>query len=383
MWKLKKKLNLKQNDAPTAKVDSSGNLITNYNALKKLYEQTYKQRLSYKQPLPGYEQITYLKDYLFQRRCELSFQQKSDNWNENQLYKVCKNLKNGKARDEHGMIFELFKPQFAGKDLIASLLIMFNQMKKSLFIPDFMKTMSITSFWKNRGQKSDLANDRGVFNLGKVRSVLDKLIYQDIYPIIDKELSQSNIGARKERNIRDHLFVIYSVMNEVKYEMKDDLEIISIDIVKCYDELSYSETHNDLYDVGIKNDIFSLIAKLDEDCDIRVKTPVGPSSRFRLQKIILQGSVLGPIKCSIQLDTLGRDCLKDASDQNTVYLYKGSVEIPPLAMMDDVLTVSRCGVKTLEINAAINSKIESKKLRMNQQKCYKMHVKIRGSSVEN
>ena len=342
MWKLKKKLNLKQNDVLTAKLDSKGNLITSYAALKGLYKETYMNRLTSKPPLQGYEQITCLKDYLFNLRRRLSAKQKSVPWNENQLYKVCKTLKNGKARDQHGMIFELFKPQFAGNDLLASLLIMFNEMKSNLFVPDFMKTMSITRFYKKRGNKADLSNDRGVFNLVKVRSVLDKLIYQDIYPDIDQAMSQSNIGARRGRNIWDHLFVIYSIINEVKSDKKEDLEIQSIDIVKCYDELNYSETHNDLFDVGVNDDKFNLITKLDEECHITVKTPVGPSEQFKLNEIILQGSVLGPIKCSVQLDTLGRDTLSDSSEQCTVFKYKDSVEVPPLALMDDNLAVNTC-----------------------------------------
>ena len=281
------------------------------------------------------------------------------------------------------MIFELFKPQNAGGDLLASLLIMFNEMKSNMFVPDFMKIMSITSFYKNRGNKDDLSNDRGVFNLVKVRSLLDKMIYNDIYPDIDKKLSQSNIGARRGRNIRDHLFVIYSIINEIKTERKEDLEIQSIDIVKCYDELNYSETHNDLYDAGVKDDKFNLISKLDDECFIRVKTPVGPSEQFKMNELILQRSVLGPIKCSVQLDTLGRDSLSDTSEQSTVFKYKDSVEVPPLALMDDVLAVSTCGIKAVEMNASINSKIEGKKLRLNHLKCHKMHIKSKGSKIEN
>ena len=100
-----------------------------------------------------------------------------------------------------------------------------------------MKKMSITSFHKNKGSKNDLSNDRGVFNLVKVRSLLDKLIYNDIYPVVDAALSQSNIGGRRGRNIRDHLFVLNSITNEVKSSKSDDIDIISIDIQKCFDEL--------------------------------------------------------------------------------------------------------------------------------------------------
>ena len=67
--------------------------------------------------------------------------------------------------------------------------------------------------YKNKGIKSDFSNQRGVFNVSKVRSILDKVLYDDVYQTIDDELSYSNIGGRKGRNIRDHLFVIYAVIN--------------------------------------------------------------------------------------------------------------------------------------------------------------------------
>ena len=43
-------------------------------------------------------------------------------------------------------------------------------------------------------------------------------------------------------------------------------------------------------------------------------------------------------------------------------------------MIDDILTVNKCGVPALEMNAILNSKVESKKLRMNKGKCYRIHI---------
>ena len=83
--------------------------------------------------------------------------------------------------------------------------------------------------------------------------------------------------------------------------------------------MDYVETHNDLYDAGVQNDLFTLIAALDEKCSVRVKTPCGPTERFNLEKLVLQGSVFGPIKCSVQIDTLGRESLIQNSG---LYLYK-------------------------------------------------------------
>ena len=49
---------------------------------------------------------------------------------------------------------------------------MFNGMKKELRIPEFLEEMSISSFYKSKGARSKLKNDRGVFNVVKVRPFL-------------------------------------------------------------------------------------------------------------------------------------------------------------------------------------------------------------------
>ena len=58
-------------------------------------------------------------------------------------------------------------------------------------------------------------------------------------------------------------------------------------------------------------------------------------------------------------------------------MYKKAIRIPPLAMIDDVLAVSKCGIDTVEVNTLINMKIESKKLRLSEDKCGHIHVTIK------
>ena len=73
----------------------------------------------------------------------------------------------------------------------------------------------------------------------------------------------------------------------------------------------------------------------------------------------MQGTVMGPIKTSYQLDTLGRDCYER---QEGLYQYNGCVSIPPLQMIDDLASFSTCSTQSVVTNAIINAKIESKKL---------------------
>ena len=251
-WKLKKKLAPKNTfDPPAGKKDAFGNLITDKDGLEALYLETYINRLKPNKIADGLEDLKELKEYLFKLRLKYASQNVSADWTIEHLNKVLKSLKNGKARDPHGHIYEIFK--YAGRDLKLSLLNFLNLVKRKQIYPEILQPSNISSFYKKKGDRSNLNFDRGVFNVVKIRSILDKLIYNDKYEMIDKSMSCSNIGARKNRNIRDHLFVVNAVLNDVTKNRKDvDIEIM--DIEKCFDKMWYSETGNDIFNGGVEDD---------------------------------------------------------------------------------------------------------------------------------
>ena len=163
------------------------------------------------------------------------------------------------------------------------------------------------------------------------------------------------------------------------------MDKVKIAVKFCFDKLDYYETHNDLWDVHVRGDKFALIANLDSNCQAIIKTPVGRSNTLTLTNLIMQGSVFAGIKCSISMDTLGRDMLS-SEDALGVYRYKGIIEVPCLSYIEDALGVSREGVESVELNAVMNSKIETKKLTLRADKCVttKIAKKRRGkSSVES
>ena len=84
---------------------------------------------------------------------------------------------------------------------------------------------------------------------------IDKLIYEDEYKIIDKNLTDCNVGARKSRNIRDNLFIVNGAINAVKNNDDKPVDIELFDIEKCFDSLWLKECMNDLYEVGLQTTI--------------------------------------------------------------------------------------------------------------------------------
>ena len=56
------------------------------------------------------------------------------------------------------------------------------------------------------------------------------------------------------------------------------------------------------------------------------------------------------------------------------YKYKGKIVVPPLEMVDDILTISTCGAASVALNVMVNSFMSSKKLQLNKLKCAKIHI---------
>ena len=120
-------------------------MITSKEGILALYKSTYIDRLSHKPIRQEYEQLKELKENLFKLRYEISKQTISEDWDIEQIEEICKYLKNNKARDEVGLVYELFKPLYAGPDVYKSLCKLFNMAKIEMEIPEFFELMSITS----------------------------------------------------------------------------------------------------------------------------------------------------------------------------------------------------------------------------------------------
>ena len=93
---------------------------------------------------------------------------------------------------------------------------MVNNIKKQQVIPQCLKPCNITSLFKHKGSRKDLNQYRGIFRVTVFRNILDRLIFNDEYETIEKNLTDSNIGGRRGRNIRDNIFVLNAIINSIK-----------------------------------------------------------------------------------------------------------------------------------------------------------------------
>ena len=260
VWNIKKKVFPKNGESlPFAKKDSKGKVISCQKELKQLYLNTFTHRLRHRPIRPGFDKLKVWKEELCKKRLQIASSTKSAPWNQNQLLKVLTKLKKGKSRDPHGLINDIFKPEVCGQDLWTSLLMLMNKVKDTLCIPKYLEYATIVSIYKGRGEKMCLENDRGIFIVNIFRSILMKLSYKDKYSIVDKNMSDSNVGGKKSKNIRNHIFVLNSVINVVIQNMKQSIDIEILDYKQCFDSMWMEECVNDLWEAGIQDDHLALI----------------------------------------------------------------------------------------------------------------------------
>ena len=75
---------------------------------------------------------------------------------------------------------------------------------------------------------------------------------------------------------------------------------------------------------------------------------MGLTERVNIPNIVLQGGTWGPMGCSNSIDRIGKECEKR---REMCYYYKGIAKVLPMAMVDDLLSVSECGVRSVVLNS--------------------------------
>ena len=214
-------------------IDGKGNLLTSNKAIEERAMEVYKTWLGGNKIVKNLEKDT---NKLCKYRLKLCKENKTEPWDSDDLKQVLKQLGRDKARDADGYSNEMFMLSVAGEDLQLAVLKLLNRIKDKQQFPEALTKCNITSLHKKKA-RNDFENYRGVFRVSVLRSILDRLMYNTLYDVIDTNLTDANVGARKNRSCRDNLFVLGAVSNSIINGDSSPIQLQSIDIQQCFDKL--------------------------------------------------------------------------------------------------------------------------------------------------
>ena len=189
-----------------------------------------------------------------------------------------------------------------------------------------------------------LKNERGIFVLSAVRTILMRLCYNTNYETINSHMSDSNVGGRKSMSSINHIFVINGIIHETlssKHVKPVTLQVL--DFKQMFDSMDLKEAVADLYDSGMKDNSLVLLYEANRNIKVRVKSSYGLSVESNFEQIVLQGDTWAPLMASNQVDKFGKQLIEECPDY--IYKYKGHVPVGVLGMIDDLVGVSESGIK--------------------------------------
>ena len=228
-----------------------------------------------------------------------------------------------------------------------------------------MNFANITTVPK-KGSKLLLQNERGIFRVPVVRSILMRLIYNKKYPEIDYLMSDCQMGGRKRKSCKNNIFILNGLIHDVQSSKKKKPILLQFyDYAQMFDSINLKEAISDLYNTGVNDDNLELIFKANDEIHMAVKTDYGLSDRQIIRNSVLQGDTWGSLLASVQVEKIGQECIKDGH----FYLYKNVLPVGFLGLVDDVVGITEAGCRAQMLNSFINVKSAEKNLQFGASKC--------------
>ena len=91
-----------------------------------------------------------------------------------------------------------------------------------------------------------------------------KILHERIYHKLALDMTESQIGAQKKKSVRNHIFVLNSIISDVLSSVKKaPVDLTVMDYRQMFDAEEVFIGLKALYEAGVQDDIFALINKSD------------------------------------------------------------------------------------------------------------------------
>ena len=237
-------------------------------------------------------------------------------------------------------------------------------------IPLLMRKANISTIPKKGKSRLHLQNERGIFLVNIIRGIFMRILYNRKSKIINMNMSDSNVGGRKDINCINHVWVVNGVIHKQLSSVKNlPIVLEQYDYTQMFDGMNLKEALSDLYSTGVQDDTLEILYQANKSVAVRVKTPFGLTDEVTLDEVVLQGEVWGPILASNQVDMFGKEMLQE--DYSFMYRYKGFIPVPVLGQIEDT---GLAGYKAAQFNSYMNVKSSDKYPQLGHEKCKAMVI---------
>ena len=226
-----------------------------------------------------------------------------------ELCKAIEYLSNGKSPGKDNIPAEILKEN---KEIVLPyiyklLLICW----KHRAIPKDMRDASIVTLYKNKGDKGDCNNYRGISLLSITGKAFARVLLKRLQKLAERVLPESQCGFRSGRSTMDMIFSLRQLQEKCR-EQNKPLHIAFVDLTKAFDTVSRSGLFMVLEKIGCPPTLLQLIRSFHEDMEATVQFDGSTSNSFDIKSGVKQGCVLAPTLFGIFFAVLLKVAFKDS-----------------------------------------------------------------------
>ena len=160
-------------------------------------------------------------------------------------------------------------------------------------VPQDMRDAKIVTLYKNKGDRSDCNNYRGISLLSVVGKVFARVILVRLQKLAERIYPESQCGFRAERSTIDMVFSLRQLQEKCR-EQQMPLYIAFIDLTKAFDLVSREGLFRILSKIGCPPKLHSLIESFHANMQGTVQFNGRTSESFNINSGVKQGCVLAP-----------------------------------------------------------------------------------------
>ena len=183
-------------------------------------------------------------------------------------------------------------------------------------VPEDMRNANIITLYKNKGDRSDCNNYRGISLLSIVGKVFARVVLNKLQRLAERVYPESQCGFRAERSTIDMIFSLRQLQEKCR-EQHMPLYLAFIDLTKAFDLVSRDGLFTVLAKVGCPPKLLSIIQSFHDGMKGTVQYDGSTSPQFDILSGVKQGCVLAPTLFGIFFACL----LKHAFGSSTEGIY--------------------------------------------------------------
>ena len=275
-----------------------------------------------------------------------------------EVYEAIMSFANGKSPGHDKLPSDIFR--CAGYNLLIAIQNVMNHIKNSMQVPESWANVIIVTLYKHKGSRKMLQYYRGIFLTSFLSKVMEKLIKKRINVQLLK-INPLQGGGRQNKSPSDSLFIVRSFMNHANY-LRSPLYLTLYDYQTCFDSLWLEDCLVSLWNLGVDDEMLPLIYKLNEDCQVEIKTPYGKTETFQCPRIVKQGTVLGGSLCGSATAELCDDIKLGGASLL-------SEKVCAVLFVDDTTTLNVTFNDVLKCHQIVIHLSAKKRLKLNVPKC--------------